>query len=235
MINKLIKLANALDESGFKKEADEVDEIIKIGFVAPVAAATAVVAGVAVNLGISIYVAWQLYNLWQERNPDSEPRGFLSADHEGLQKELDDEYPLVRRDPRTDGELPEAGDVREYDAIMRENPPPWAKKVQDRGVSVFKVHRSYQFYERGTIEMSVPGAPLPFSVGATKVGQFVGGDLTNSHICSVIGYLLPEGASYIVHDYSGGDQYRSTYIDSAGYHRGKRKGAGTTHYGKCHA
>ena len=69
MIDNLIKLANALDESGFKKEADRVDVLMRkngIAIFAPFAipGAMLIIAELTALAGLAVTVAWVIKELF---------------------------------------------------------------------------------------------------------------------------------------------------------------------------
>ena len=75
MINKLINLANYLDESGFKKEADRADALIKratpmaLPFIIPILTKALVAAGIATAIiSILVIVISEAYHYLKELN-----------------------------------------------------------------------------------------------------------------------------------------------------------------------
>jgi len=91
VINKLIKLANCLDESGFKKEADRVDALIRkngIAILAPFAipGAMLIIAELIALAGLAVTVAWVIRELFIRYYNESSKEGVVDRASDALNK-----------------------------------------------------------------------------------------------------------------------------------------------------
>ena len=91
MINKLIKLANTLDEAGFKKEADQIDSLIRkngIAIFAPFAipGAMLVIGELIALAGLAATTAWVIKELFVRHYEESEAEGIIDRSLDALNK-----------------------------------------------------------------------------------------------------------------------------------------------------